>query len=497
MRSVAASVRQQRFRLAQAKRASGHTWVQIADALRQRWPELTARAALRLAHTRHGRCWTQKDAVDAWKRAFPDDRCPEAKELSRWEIWPHPGGVRPSFDTLDKMAEVYECAISDLLADVSDYRHLDSATRPKVTAEIRPQDSDNPRRDIDVVQETGELSQGAEQGDTYRAAGVLTAMAMPPGLQPLLATPGKGSPEGVRLVHVAVASLEERDALSGGGAALQMAMTLHDLVAGWLRDPPRGLEASLQDTYCELGALIGWLAYDAGQPAIARRYVNDTLALTRITTAASAEHRAMNTMCLLLSDSGRPREALQCAHQAQGSADVLGPPAATLFHIRAARTNAKLGEVTAVHHELALAEETFAQSDDRAGAPAWVQFLDESELASVVGGSYLLLGQADEAVDAYQRAIQDADLPTARNTISRTVWLAQALLRAGDVSESCRTALQVLPHVGALSSGRVARRLQRLRRAIEPHIASVPIAADLADAYEETFPPPSGLTSAM
>ncbi len=38
-----------------------------------------------------------------------------------------PPEVKPSFDNFSKLAQLYECAVSDLLVDLPDFRHLDSA----------------------------------------------------------------------------------------------------------------------------------------------------------------------------------------------------------------------------------------------------------------------------------------------------------------------------------------------------------------------------------
>jgi hypothetical protein len=93
--------------------------VEISAALRERWTELSALAAMRIAHG-----WTQQDAADEWTRRWPDQiRSP--KEIGLWENWPTGSGRRPSLTTLDGLAELYQCSVADLVADVYDYRHLD------------------------------------------------------------------------------------------------------------------------------------------------------------------------------------------------------------------------------------------------------------------------------------------------------------------------------------------------------------------------------------
>jgi hypothetical protein len=48
--------------------------------------------------------------------------------FSYWEMWPSSTGHAPCFDNLSKLAQLYECAVSDLLVDLPDFRHLDSAS---------------------------------------------------------------------------------------------------------------------------------------------------------------------------------------------------------------------------------------------------------------------------------------------------------------------------------------------------------------------------------
>lgn len=48
--------------------------------------------------------------------------------------WPSSTGNAPNFDNLGKLAELYECAVADLLADLPDFRHRDTARSRQPTA---------------------------------------------------------------------------------------------------------------------------------------------------------------------------------------------------------------------------------------------------------------------------------------------------------------------------------------------------------------------------
>ncbi len=113
------SLRQERRLIAVGLRAQGRTWVEIAAVFQQRY-RVNARLALRLAHG-----WSQPQAAEQWNRRWPDD--PKTfKNLSYWEVWPAASGHAPSLTVLDRLAELYECSVADLLADVGDHRALDA-----------------------------------------------------------------------------------------------------------------------------------------------------------------------------------------------------------------------------------------------------------------------------------------------------------------------------------------------------------------------------------
>jgi hypothetical protein len=113
------SQKQERDRLVRSLRASGTSWVDVAAVLRQRY-RVNARVAFRYAYG-----WSQRRAADEWNKRWPDE-LKTFKNFSYWEQWPGGTGHAPSFGNLRKLAELYECAVSDLLVDLPDFRHLDN-----------------------------------------------------------------------------------------------------------------------------------------------------------------------------------------------------------------------------------------------------------------------------------------------------------------------------------------------------------------------------------
>jgi hypothetical protein len=60
-----------------------------------------------------------------------------AQNISTWERWPI-GGHEPSLTTLGLLAEIYECDLAHLVADLGRHQHLDQAVHPSSLVADRP-----------------------------------------------------------------------------------------------------------------------------------------------------------------------------------------------------------------------------------------------------------------------------------------------------------------------------------------------------------------------
>ncbi len=125
MTSKVPSLRQEQLQLTASLRNAGRTWVEVARVFAERY-RLNMRVALRIAHG-----WSQREAAERWNAHWPAE-VKTFKNFSYWELWPARTGHAPSLDVLIRLAELYDCAVADLLADAPDYRPRDPAHQSQV-----------------------------------------------------------------------------------------------------------------------------------------------------------------------------------------------------------------------------------------------------------------------------------------------------------------------------------------------------------------------------
>ena len=118
--------RTEQYALAERLRAADAPAGSIGRALRETYG-INARLAQRIA-----RGWTQEEVAAEWSRRWPGD--PKTfKNISYWENWPGPTGHAPSLAVLDRLAQLYECNVTDLVADWG--THADAEAASPVEAE--------------------------------------------------------------------------------------------------------------------------------------------------------------------------------------------------------------------------------------------------------------------------------------------------------------------------------------------------------------------------
>jgi hypothetical protein len=293
----------------------------------------------------------------------------------------------------------------------------------------------------------------------------------------------------VHALAESVAALERLDAALGGGALCQMAVNLHGQVKAWLNEgsASASVDAALQRLLTDVGSWVGWLAYDAGNHAVAGRYLTDSIVHARVNDDPAAEVRAMASLCLVLNRIGRHRESLQCAEAALRIAVTIRVPArvVALLHLRAALAQASMGNRAAFGHAASAGYVAFERSDTTREDPPWIHFVNRRELDGLSAYSLMRMGESKRAIDAIRPIVEDPDPAYHRNTVYyRALW-AEAAYNCGDYSQASEVGLGVLPAAATVQSKRITNMVMRVARGVEPHTKTVPLARDFVEASRD------------
>ncbi|MFV2013445.1 MULTISPECIES: helix-turn-helix transcriptional regulator [unclassified Micromonospora] len=515
------SLRQQQTRLAAELRSEGKTWVEVAEVFRQRF-RLNPRAALRAA-----RGWSQAQAAEEWNRRWPDE--PKThKSFSYWEIWPGKGGYTPSQDNLVRLAEIYECAVADLLADLPSFRHLDAATRATFTvargtsavltgetmvpreAEILLRDllgrrpgaeaGAPPRADLTGLHRLpeevnfGELAQvivmwmqRIPDPQTRRAMlGKLTAAlavattapltelagaAEPANAAPPSAGPGTFDPATLAHCEEMMPYLRKQGDVLGAGATLPSALAYRRTAEQQAKAAPAGPHRDRAiAAYAELTQLAGWLCFNMGDYGSAQRLYDDARSAAHEARAVELVTYILCTMSHLATWQGKPRIGIDHAAAATAWAEQSGSPYARAYAadvaVRALTADRQADRSQAnLDREYAALQE--AQADD-GPRQSWWYFYDESFYWSTTAQQALGFHDADRVLAATDKTLCLIDPGNLHNRAFGLLYRAEAFAQQRDIDQACRTATEAVELTSVNSSKRITQQVQKLRRGLDP-----------------------------
>jgi ATP/maltotriose-dependent transcriptional regulator MalT len=148
-----------------------------------------------------------------------------------------------------------------------------------------------------------------------------------------------------------------------------------------------------------------------------------------------------------------------------GISGVATPTLMAQFHAMEARALARTGDKRAC--ELALAEAArFLDRRNDGDEPEWITYFDEAELAAEAAHCFRDVNSARQAVDHARNAMSGRHV---RSDFFATMVLADSHLRAGDVDEACRVALDAMDLGEQLRSARCVSYLAEFRTALKPY----------------------------
>ena len=221
-------------------------------------------------------------------------------------------------------------------------------------------------------------------------------------------------------------------------------------------------------TTARLQKLTGWLAFDAGQQAVARNCFTDAPALARQSGDAETETFALAQLAFQSITLGQPREGLRFAVTAEQAIASLREPSVlpAIPYLRQARASALVGDTHASDQAITQARTVLDRHGDEP-TEEWLAFLNHSEIDRTEASCAMDLGRASRAEALLEPAVAGLGDRFARNRAAGHVQLARARLDRKEVDGAVEAAHAALDDLaGDVASWRVTSRLDAVAQSL-------------------------------
>jgi hypothetical protein len=224
----------------------------------------------------------------------------------------------------------------------------------------------------------------------------------------------------------------------------------------------------------ELGRLMGWLAYDTNQHAVAQRYWLAALRSAHLSGDRAIGANILRCMSLQAARSGNPRDAFALVESALDMERALTPAVAATLYGQLAVGAGGMGEELIARRAQDRGFELLARSTP-ADEPPWIYWYGECDAHYYAGESLLFLARPADAEPHLRSAVSMLDPSFVRDRGLVLLDLAAARIGMGSVERACATATEAAGIIRRLDSPRGRRHLAEFRAIAAPYASSVTV----------------------
>lgn len=263
--------------------------------------------------------------------------------------------------------------------------------------------------------------------------------------------------EDVQSVKNMFAVFQEMDVMQGGGSGrLALAAYMNEHVYPLLRARKTApVHDSLLRAASEQSYLLGWMAYDNGEHALAQRYLIQSLRLAQESTDTALGAHVLAGMADQATLLGNPAEGVRLAQTGRlGLADGTSPACLSDLYALEARAHAVMGNARAADLAIGQSQDVFT-TVDYSTEPEWARFID----AAYLNGEYATaMRDVNRPADAARYARLSINAARAQKRARRGA-MSQAVLASSHLQDGNLEAA----HAAGVRTIDLARRVKSSR----------------------------------
>lgn len=200
--------------------------------------------------------------------------------------------------------------------------------------------------------------------------------------------------------------------------------------------------------------LAGWVAPDSGRLAEASKYYALGMSAGHAADDSALVASSLSSLAYQTANSGDRYDAVLMAATAVRGTPTAVPAAKALYAERLAWTHARVGDADSAEQALDLIDDTFGAAADGT-LPTWAYWLTRDEINVMRARIGVELHRPEPAIGLLTAALDRYPAGHVREVSLYRSYLAHALVLAGEHTEACRVAAELVEAGSARAGGRV------------------------------------------